>query len=63
MGNSPDPAAEDAGPGAWLRAERERQGRPLDEVAESLHLDVKIVQALEADDYAALPAPISSRDT
>lgn len=46
------------GPGYRLREARDRRGLSVGEVARSLKLDAKVIAALEADDYAALPAPI-----
>ena len=53
------PAA--AGPGALLKAERERRGLSLPDVAESLHVDPKLAAALEANDFAAFGAPVYAR--
>lgn len=46
------------GPGAELRGAREAQGREVRDVARALRLDQAVIRALEADDFAALPAPI-----
>lgn len=50
---------EDAGvkrsPGLMLREQREAAGLERAEVAESLHLTVHYIKALENDDYARLP--------
>lgn len=46
------------GPGYRLREARDRRGLSVGDVARSLKLDQKVIAALEADDYAALPAPI-----
>ncbi|NIR61600.1 MAG: DUF4115 domain-containing protein [Gammaproteobacteria bacterium] len=43
------------GPGARLRREREAQGLTLAGVAESLHLERRVVEALERDDLDHLP--------
>lgn len=43
------------GPGRRLRQTRERRGLGVPEVAGALHLDRRTLQALEADDYGALP--------
>jgi cytoskeleton protein RodZ len=53
------PAA--AGPGALLKAERERRGLSLPDVAESLHVDPRLAAALEANDFAAFDAPVYAR--
>ncbi len=42
--------------GQNLRAERERLGLPIDAVAGALRVDRAVVEALERDDYDALPA-------
>ena len=46
-----------AGPGRRLRQAREAAGMNLETVATKLRLDPKVVAAIEADDYAKLPAP------
>lgn len=48
---SPAPAR----PGALLRAAREAQGRSAQDVARSLCLSLRQIEALEADDFGALP--------
>jgi cytoskeleton protein RodZ len=48
-----EPAAEEAGPGALLGAERRRQGLSLGDIARQLKLSVRQIEALERDDYAA----------
>lgn len=48
-------------PGARLRRQRELAALTEQEVAERLNLDVVAVQALEADDYATLGAPVFVR--
>lgn len=50
-----------AGPGARLRAERERLGVTVREVSETLNLTMGVVQAIEADDYGRLPGPVFTR--
>ena len=47
-----------AGPGDRLRSARERRGLSVRDAAAHLRLDPAVITALEADDYAALPAPI-----
>lgn len=47
-----------AAPGARLRAERERRGQAVGDIAAQLRLDGSVIQALEADDYDRLPAAI-----
>lgn len=48
-------------PGAWLRSERERQGMSPGKAAEQLRLDITLIEAIEADRYAALGAPVYAR--
>ena len=43
------------GPGRQLREERLQRDMTLEQVAEALHLNRKIIEHLEADNYAALP--------
>ena len=50
-----------AGTGARLRREREHRGLTAQQAAEQLNLDVNVVIALEADDYAALGAPVFAK--
>ncbi len=47
----------DTGPGHRLREARLANRITLDEVAARLHLDTKLVEALESDQYAELPEP------
>ena len=49
------------GIGARLRAAREKRGLTLLQAAERLHLDARVVQALEAEDFAALGADVYVR--
>ena len=48
-------------PGSILRAERERQGLVIADVVPHLKLSEKQVEALENDDYAALPGDVFVR--
>lgn len=52
--------SEDSGtvPGVRLRAERERRGFSTQKVAEQLHVDVWVVEALESGRHASLGAPV-----
>jgi cytoskeleton protein RodZ len=50
-----------ASPGARLRREREVHGMSLQQAAEQLNLDVGAVEALEANDFAALGAPVFAK--
>ena len=47
-----------ASPGARLRREREAQGIGHQQAAESLNLDPAVLTSLEANDFAALGAPV-----
>jgi cytoskeleton protein RodZ len=47
-----------SGPGERLRAERERRGFSAQKVAEDLHVDVWVVEALESGRHASLGAPV-----
>jgi len=49
------------GIGARLRAAREKRGLTLLQAAERLHLDARVVQALEAEDFTALGADVYVR--
>ena len=48
-------------PGAILLEERRRQSLSLTDVARQLKLSPRQVEALERDDYAALPGPVFVR--
>lgn len=52
--------SEDSGtvPGERLRAERERRGFSTQKVAEQLHVDLWVVEALESGRHASLGAPV-----
>ncbi|MGK0673717.1 MAG: helix-turn-helix domain-containing protein [Halothiobacillaceae bacterium] len=52
---------EHAGFGEMLRKAREAQGLTPAELAAQLNLDVRLIDALEAEDLAALPAPVYVR--
>ena len=54
-------AGRDEGPGARLRRLREARELTVEEVADRLFLEVRIVEALEADRHEALPAPVFVR--
>ena len=49
------------GPGPALRAAREERGIAVREVAEVLNLPMDTVEAIEANDYDALPAPVFAK--
>ncbi len=50
-----------AGIGTRLRAAREKKGLTILQTAEKLHVDPRIVEALEAEDFAALGAAVYAR--
>lgn len=54
-------AVEAGGIGARLRAGRERLGLTVLQVAERIHTDPKIVEAIEAENFEALGAPVYAR--
>jgi cytoskeleton protein RodZ len=54
-------AAEPDTPGGMLRVERERRGYSVQHVAEDLHLDIRVIEALEANRFEALGAPVYAR--
>ena len=49
------------GPGMQLRRAREAKGLLLHDIAQELHLDEWMLQALEEDDFAALGAPVFAK--
>ena len=53
-----EPVATDAGPGAMLRKERLAQGLDRSRAAAQLHLSDSLIEALEADDFEALPGAV-----
>jgi cytoskeleton protein RodZ len=54
-------AAPEPGPGATLQEERRRQSLSLTDVARQLKLAPRQVEALERDDFGALPGPVFVR--
>jgi cytoskeleton protein RodZ len=48
-------------PGGMLRAERERRGYSVQHAAEELHLDIRVIEALEGNRFEALGAPVYAR--
>jgi cytoskeletal protein RodZ len=54
-------AVEAGGIGARLRAGREKLGLTVLQVAERIHTDPKIVEAIETENYEALGAPVYAR--
>ncbi|MBT8144913.1 MAG: DUF4115 domain-containing protein, partial [Gammaproteobacteria bacterium] len=49
------------GPGIQLRRAREARGMDIVDIAQELHLDTWIIEALEEDDFAALGAPVFAK--
>ncbi len=54
-------AAEPDTPGGMLRLERERRGLSLQHAAEDMHLDVWVIEAIEANRFVALGAPVYAK--
>jgi cytoskeleton protein RodZ len=54
-------AAEPDTPGGMLRVERERRGYSVQHAAEDMHLDAWVIQAIEANRFEALGAPVYAR--
>ena len=54
-------AAEPDTPGGMLRVERERRGYSIQHAAEDMHLDAWVIQAIEANRFEALGAPVYAR--
>jgi cytoskeleton protein RodZ len=50
-----------AGIGTRLRVAREKKGLTLLQAAEKMHVDARIVESLEAENFAALGAPVYAR--
>jgi len=50
-----------SGIGARLRAGRERRGLTILQAAEKMHVDARILESLEAEDFIALGAPVFAR--
>ncbi|HET9446488.1 MAG TPA: RodZ domain-containing protein [Steroidobacteraceae bacterium] len=62
--NEPVGGAAAAGPdtpGGMLRAERERRGHSVQHAAEDMHLDAWVIEAIEANRFEALGAPVYAR--
>lgn len=55
------PAKDIEGPGVHLRRARQARGMSLRDIAQELHLDEWMLQALEEDDFAALGAPVFTK--
>lgn len=54
-------AGDDSTPGAILKHERERLGLSVQQAADDLHLDPWIVEAIEANRFVTLGAPVYAR--
>ncbi len=54
-------SARAATPGGWLRQERERQGRTVQQIASDLHIGAYMVEAIENNQFAVLGAPVFAR--
>ncbi|HWK74083.1 MAG TPA: RodZ domain-containing protein [Povalibacter sp.] len=48
-------------PGELLRHERERRGLSVQQMADELHLDVKVIHALESNDFQLLGVPVYAK--
>lgn len=57
----PAPPESDSSPGAFLKRERERRALSVEQVAEDLHLDPWIIEAIEANRFQALGAPVYAK--
>lgn len=62
VGEGSAPAsAEPESPGALLRKQRERRALSVQQAAEDLHLDAGTIEAMEADRFQALGAPVYAK--
>jgi len=61
QGNSPEPAPESLTPGELLRRERERRSITPLHIAEELHLDARVVAAIEDNRFESLGPPVYAR--
>jgi cytoskeleton protein RodZ len=57
----PREAARTQGPGAALRAAREQRALGVAAVTEALHVEARLIEAMEADHFAAFDAPVYAR--
>jgi cytoskeleton protein RodZ len=48
-------------PGEWLRQERVRQGRTVQQIATELHIGAYMIDAIESNQFAVLGAPVFAR--
>jgi cytoskeleton protein RodZ len=58
---APQGTTERHSPGQVLKKERERRGLSIQQAADDLNLDRRIVEAIEADNFVALGAPVFAR--
>lgn len=58
---SNDPRAAETGVGAMLRQARERSGQSLDDVGRQVRMQVRMLEALENEDWQRLGAPVFIR--
>lgn len=58
---APPPAPSLPTPGELLRQEREGRGLSVQQVADELHLDVKVINALESNDFQLLGVPVYAK--
>jgi cytoskeleton protein RodZ len=59
--STPVAAVPGSTPGALLRLERERRGFSVQQAAEDLHLDAWLIEAIEADRFNVLGAPVYAK--
>ena len=52
---------ESSTPGGFLRQERERQERPLQQIADELHLSRQAIEAIEGNRFAEFGAPVFAK--
>src|SRR3954467_11701639 len=55
------PKAQPQTPGQTLRRAREQRNLTLQQIADELHLDMRLVQSLESDDFFSLGAPVYAK--
>jgi cytoskeleton protein RodZ len=58
---SPAEPAPPPTPGARLRDERERRRLDVEQVTDALHIEARLIAAMEADEYGAFDAPVYAR--
>lgn len=60
-GGGSAPVTDEPTPGELLRQERERRAFSVQQAAEDLHLDVRMIEAIESNRFAALGAPVYAK--